>query len=407
MPAANPEIRVSLDIGCYEHAVSIGLSNGELLDEFSISHDKAGFKEFFSRIEKHEKTYSYPVSVAMEGYGGYARPLDSLIKKSSYRLFNVNNLKLSRFKEIFPSPCKTDPIDSRKGLELFQLKDHLSMASDVLQEVAPIPQENQILKRLTRRRDQLVNEKVRYVNMLQSNLQAVSPGLLAITGDATNVWFLRLLSSVDDLEKLSRLRHSGLLKIRGLGTIYAEKVKQWQASSHFSEETAWAGPMIIEDAKHLLHLRDKIKHLETQIEDYNSRSEIAQCIDSIPGYGLICAGTLAGEIGTLDRFESESSLAMYVGMSPLDNSSGTYKGTKAPRQVNRRAKAAMMVGIDRHRKQIEQSGQYYTKKRLEGKSHNQALRSLGRNLIRVIFKLLKDGRHYDIENATVESESTK
>jgi hypothetical protein len=138
MAAVSPELRVSLDIGCYEHAVSIGLSNGELLEEFSISHDKAGFNEFFSRIEQHEKTYLYPVSIAMEGYNGYARPLDSLIKKSNYRLFNVNNLKLSRFKEIFPSPCKTDPIDSRKGLELFQLKDHLPMASDVLQEIAPI-----------------------------------------------------------------------------------------------------------------------------------------------------------------------------------------------------------------------------------------------------------------------------
>jgi len=271
------------------------------------------------------------------------------------------------------------------------------MAADVLQEVAAVPQVNPIVKRLTRRRAPLVNERVRYLNMLQSSLQAVSPGLLGITKDAANVWFLRLLSSVDNLEKLSRLRESSVLKISGIGPTYAEKVKQWQHGSHFSDETPWVGEMIIDDAKHILDLRDRIKHLESQMDDDNSRSEIAQSIIRIPGYGLICAGTLAGEIGTLERFENESSLAMYVGMSPLDNRSGTYKGSKAPRQVNKRAKAVLMTAIDRYRKQVEESGRYYAKKRLQGKSHNQAIPALGRHLIRVLFKLRKEGRPYVVK----------
>ena len=46
-----------------------------------------------------------------------------------WRLFNVNNLKLARFKEIFPAAAKSDRIDSVKTLELFQLRDHLPMAA--------------------------------------------------------------------------------------------------------------------------------------------------------------------------------------------------------------------------------------------------------------------------------------
>jgi len=38
----------------------------------------------------------------MEGYNGYARPLDSRVRQRGYRLYNMNNLKLARFKEIFP-----------------------------------------------------------------------------------------------------------------------------------------------------------------------------------------------------------------------------------------------------------------------------------------------------------------
>jgi len=72
-----------------------------------------------------------------------------------YRLFNVNNMKLARFKEIFPGPAKSDLIDTRKMLEMFSLKDKLPLAREALQEVAPVPQVNVQLKALTRRRKQL------------------------------------------------------------------------------------------------------------------------------------------------------------------------------------------------------------------------------------------------------------
>lgn len=157
MPQNVPlEIRASVDVGCHRHSVAMGLSNGELLDEFESVHQPEGFRDFFSRIEKYEKQYTCPVSVAMEGFNGYARPLDSLVLARDWRLFNINNLKLARFKEIFPGAAKNDEIDARKGLELFQLSKHLPLAKGVLQEVAATPQENNILKRLTRRRRRLV-----------------------------------------------------------------------------------------------------------------------------------------------------------------------------------------------------------------------------------------------------------
>ena len=86
----------------------------------------------------------------------------------------------------------------------------------------------------------------------------------------------------------------------------------------------------------------------------------------------MCTSELAGEIGTIERFASEGSLSLYLGMSTLDNRSGKYQGTKAPKHVNTRAKAAMMIALDRHRKYVPESQRYYEKKRSEGKKHNQA-----------------------------------
>ena len=76
------ELRVSVDVGYRRHSVAMGLSSGEVLEEFEIDHRPEGFHEFFSRIEKHHKKKNCPVAVAMEGYNGYARPLDSMVRQA-------------------------------------------------------------------------------------------------------------------------------------------------------------------------------------------------------------------------------------------------------------------------------------------------------------------------------------
>jgi hypothetical protein len=66
------------------------------------------------------------------------------------------------------------------------------------------------------------------------------------------------------------------------------------------------------------------------------------------------------------------------------------------KQVNRRAKKAMMTAVDRHRIRVDQSQIFYAKKRLQGKKHNQAVRALGRYLVKVTFKMLTENRAYEI-----------
>jgi len=392
------ELRVSVDVGYRRHSVAIGLPSGEVLEEFEIEHRLEGFAEFFSRIEKHNSKRGCSVAVAMEGYNGYARPLDSMVRQRGYRLYNINNLKLARFKEIFPGSAKSDRIDARKGLELFQLREHLPLAKEVLQEVTGTPQHNEALKRLTRRRRRLVNERVRVVNNLQTDLQAVCPGLLEITSEASNQWFLNFLLSAKTLPQLARLRKASLLKIPAVGRKYASLIEGWQKRSHFGAEVEWVSEMIQEDAQRCLDLEEKIKALETKIEQIAKDSKIATILLSIPGFGAVCTSELAGEIGTIERFGKEGSLALYLGMSTLDNSSGKYQGSKAPKHVNTRAKAAMMIALDRHRKYVPESQRYYEKKRSEGKKHNQAIRALGRHLCRIIYKMLKQEREYQIRS---------
>ena len=103
-------------------------------------------------------------------------------------------------------------------------------------------------------------------------------------------------------------------------------------------------------------------------------------------------------MGAIERFSNEASLAVYVGMAPLDCSSGKYVSAKASRHVNIRAKAAIMAALSKHILLMPDAKQYYEKKRAEGKKHNQAVRAFGRHMVRVIWSMLKQGRNYQCKN---------
>jgi transposase len=392
----DPHLCFGVDVGCKAHRVGIATPDGSILEEFDISHSDAGFQEFFRRVEVRRQRLALPVAVAMEGYNGYARPLDRLVQEKGYRLYNVNNLKLARFKEVFPGAAKTDPIDTRKILELFRLKDQLPLAKDAIQEVVLAPEVNEKLKRLSRRRRHLVIEKMRVLNRMQADLQAVCPELLAATHDADNLWFLRFLTFRDDLRQLARLRRSTILQIPSVGQKYAQLIQEWQGKAQFSGEIEYVGPMIVEDARRILELRNQIHALDEAMMDLSEQSEIARRISTIPGFGKTSIAELAGEIGTLARFASEASLALYLGMCPLTHQSGEMCRARIPRQVNTRCKAAMMTTVARHIGCVLQSRAYYDRKRAEGKTHNQAIRSLGRHLVRVMWAMLRDERDYEI-----------
>ena len=189
------------------------------------------------------------------------------------------------------------------------------MAKAVLQEVGVVSAANARLKRLTRRRRRLVNERVRVVNTLQADLQAVCPGLIDITREVGNQWFLHLLVSADTLLQLTRLRKATILKIPCVGRTYARVIQDWQPRAQWSPEVEWVGAMIQEDAQRVLALDAQITALETAMHHVAQESTIATTLASVPGFGPICTAELAGEIGVVTRFQQESSLALYLGMA--------------------------------------------------------------------------------------------
>jgi len=389
-------LQVGIDVGSLNHSVAIGDGNGKIIREFEISHTQKGFDKLFTIIAKESKQRDATASIAMEGYNGWARPLDSLILKQGYRLYNVNNVKLSRFKEIFPAAAKTDAIDARKIVELFSLQKHLPVAKKVLQEIQPSDASNTQLKKLTRRRKQLVEERMTITNRMGTDLQAEAPDLKALASSVDDLWFLRFITLRQDMRLLVKVRKSTIEKIPRIRKNHIDKITAWQTEASFTNAIDYISSMFYDDAMRILELKQKIKDIEKQIDSLIPSSTIASTLITIPGFATVSAGTLAGEIGTLNRFENEGSLALYLGMTNLDNSSGKQKGSKRNMATNRHAKKAMINATMQHSRNAEESSVYLKKKISQGKKYQQAIRSLGRHLVRVIWSMIQQERDYEI-----------
>jgi len=390
------ELQIGIDVGSLNHAVAVSDGFGNIINEFEMTHTQKGFDYFFKIIEDEAYKRDATITIAMEGYNGWARPLDSLILQKGYKLYNVNNVKLARFKEIFPAAAKTDAIDARKIVELFSLQKHLPVAKKVLQEIRISDDINAQLKKLTRRRKQLVEERMAIANRFGSDLQAEAPDLKSLTSSVDNLWFLRFITLKNDIRKLSKLRQQSIVKIKYLGKKNLASIMQWQKEVIFADTLDYTASILYDDAMRILELKNKIKELTGQIDTLIPFSKIARVIKTIPGFSTISAGTLAGEIATLNRFNNEGSLALYLGMTNLDNSSGKYKGSKRNLATNRHAKMAMITATMKHTQHVKESKLYIEKKISEGKKYQQAIRSMGRHLTRVIWNMIKQDRDYAI-----------
>ncbi len=393
------EFSVGIDVGAHTHHVAILDPEGHLNEAFEIPHQQTGFDHFFSRLDHYRKRLDATPVVGMEGLGGYARPLDRQIQNAGFALLNLNNLKVNRFRQLFGADAKNDHRDALMIAQMVRLRTSLAGNGErVLYAAPPVDPRNQRIKLLARRQQRLIEEKVRLLMRMKADLLAVCPSLLDLTQKIDTLWFLRLLVAYPDLARLVRARSQTLLKITGLGKSFLSRVQAWQTQAVLSDEVDVVGPMLASDAARVLELLEQIKTYGDQLDALCTESPMAQRLESIPGFGPKCTARLVGEIGTMGRFNSESALAVYLGVACLDHQSGTsLKRGKPARHVNKIAQVAMLTATDRHRHFCPQSQTYYQKKRTEGKTHNQAVRALARHLTRVIYRMLTQNRNYEMK----------
>jgi transposase len=110
----------------------------------------------------------------------------------------------------------------------------------------------------------------------------------------------------------------------------------------------------------------------------------------LPGCGTLTAAKLLAETAGVARFASDAKLARLAGVAPIPASSGARTRLRLHRGGNRQLNCAL------HRIAVTQgrmhppAREFLDRKRAEGKSNREALRSLKRHLARRVWRLLND-----------------
>ena len=118
-------------------------------------------------------------------------------------------------------------------------------------------------------------------------------------------------------------------------------------------------------------------------------AQTAPALLALPGCGAVSAAKLLGEIGPIERFETDAQLALHAGVAPLEASSGNHRRHRLDRGGNRQLNCALhRIAITQARVHAPARA-YLERKQGEGKSRREALRCLKRLLARTVYTTLK------------------
>ena len=133
-------------------------------------------------------------------------------------------------------------------------------------------------------------------------------------------------------------------------------------------------------------LRRELEALERELHA-RVREQAPELLE-LPGCGPLTAAKLIAEIAGAGRFETDSKLARHAGIAPLPASSGARHRHRLDRRGNRQLNCAFhRIAVTQARIHPEARA-FLERKRSEGKSNREALRSLKRHLVRRVHRLL-------------------
>ncbi|HAJ16825.1 MAG TPA: IS110 family transposase [Microbacterium sp.] len=254
------------------------------------------------------------------------------------------------------------------------------------------------LRMLASHRADLVADRTRAINRMRATLLEYFPGLEAAFDYAQRKAAVLLLTEYQIPEQLRRAGVTRVTaRLRKAGARLPEQVAQVAVDAAHAQHTVVPGQdaaaMIVRRlAGEVLRLREEVEEVESQLEARFRRHRHAESLLSMPGFGpLLAAEFIAYTGGTLAVFESADRLAGIAGVAPVPRDSGRVSGNlHRPKRYSRPLLRTCYLSAEAAARSHPESRVYYDRKRREGKNHKQAVLTLARRRINVIWALLRD-----------------
>lgn len=327
---------------------------GEKLFDITVGNYKKDFESLTKKVEEVKGSLS--PYFGLEDCHGYGERLAGYLV-DGYPVIHVPSIMVDRLRQNATHPEKSDSLDA------------LGVAKVMMQSIDTLPpytiseesKRAKQLKEISMDRDYLVKERTRIKNRLHS-----------------------LLHRIWNTEYKEKFKNPFSLK----ALAYWKKARP--ASDDFLLRTMKRKVKRLEDLFH------EIKELEKEMGAL--LKEGGYTIQTASGCGNVIASAIIGEIGDIVRFCSPGALAKYAGCAPRECSSGKTRRHRKTRSGNRHLNCAFhrmalsQISINGN----EKAKAYFKRKISEGKSKSQALVCLRRQMVNIVWVMLKRKTIYQI-----------
>ena len=146
-----------------------------------------------------------------------------------------------------------------------------------------------------------------------------------------------------------------------------------------------------------------IRLLQGQVKEYDKAIEkqlstIPNTLTSVKGTGPVYAAGIIAEIGDINRFPSQASLAKYAGLTWTQRQSSEFEAedTRLIRSGNHHLRYYLYEAANSLRKCDPEFRRFYNLKfhEVSKHQHRRALALTARKLVRLVYALLKTNRLY-------------
>ena len=262
------------------------------------------------------------------------------------------------------------------------------------------------LRRLSMLRDQLTEDRIRYVNRLHREMKIYFPEYMDAFGKLDGVFTLMILKKAPFPADILELGSNGLreiwseAKLRGRGYSRAEHIVKLASESIGLKHGTGGGKEAVRCfVEQILYLTAKLDEIEGSLHQKCREIPYAENLLEIEGIGEnILAGILA-EMGDVRRFDDVKEVQKLSGLGLVACSSGKHKGeTKISHRGRKRLRYWLFQAARSavsHAEEFKTLHVYYTTRPDNPLKKMQSLIVIACKILRVIFAILRTGQKYD------------
>jgi transposase len=379
---------VSIDVGKTHHWACVVDADGKTLLSAKIANDEAEIEAFLSSAGLQAGQLIWAVDII----GAPSALLLALLARAGQPVRYASGRVVAAMSAAYAGEGKTDAKDAYVIAETARLRRDLSVIdtdTDLVRDLAV----------LTAHREDLVADRVRMINRLRDLMTSVFPSLERTFDYSSHKGALVLLTGYatpDRIRRIGQTRLTGWLRsrnVRGAADVAARAITAAKAQTVVLPGQDLTASIITELANAILALDDRLKALDAQIEVTFAEHPQAAIIQSMPGFGPFLGASLLVGANDLRAFPSAGHLAAAAGLVPVPNDSGRRTGNlHRPLRYSRPLRQVFYLSAQTSMMRAGPNRDYYLKKRAQGATHSQAVISLARRRIDVLWALLRENR---------------